>query len=522
MKTMNGIFGVVVVLILLFSVAPATLGFMAFEHQDLFVHNILIRHIDKEQWQIGYRFATTCPAEFREKENELKELITASLHAWLQPLREEFPAAVITNKFNLILLKDVKMGETDEQVLALSRQVLKELNTRITFTCEEGMSSIGLGRGAPDVFMRGSLIDETMKGQLVHELGHAFGMGDTYVDPHNREATRSTGGRHQTRGLQPSSVMNSWGVHPPREMPYITEDAKKGIIWLYKHVYEGQPLNDCFFPEYVFQEDPAGCIPKHPLIFEVKYGNPFLTNIFLRQDRTVDVNEQDENGLTALHYGVLNYAVLNGLTAPPQQFFGGFHEYGFFSLLLARADINPLLLDKQGRSPVGLAWERAGGDMVEWTKRFGDIDWWLTAITRILEQDPPVDISAQDAQILLESALILNRPELVKGLLAHPGSDVSLLAHPKLDVNAQYANGQTLLHHAVVLNRPELVKGLLAHKDIKPYISNEAGDTPLVLAHKLGLTSIVKLLTDHPRAFMAVEPRQKTMAVTWGELKRGN
>ena len=523
MKTMNGIFGVVVALILFFSVVPATLGFMAFEHQGFFNGNFLIRKVHQEEWRIGYRFATTCPAEFREKENELKELITASLHAWLQPLREEFPAAVITNKFNLILLKDVKKGETDEQVLALSRQVSKELDTRITFTCEEGMSSIGIGGGTPDVFMlAGSRIDEIMKGQLVHELGHAFGMGDTYVNPHDREATRSTGGRHQTRGLQPSSVMNSWGVHPPREMPYITEDNKKGIIWLYKHIYEGQPLDDCFFPEYVFQEDPAGCIPKHPLIFEVKYGNPFLTRIFLSNDQTVNVNEQDENGLTALHYGVLNYAVLNGLTVPD---YDARYQYLFFELLLERANINPLLRDKQGRSPFGLAWERAGEDMTEWKKwprALGPIDLWLTAITRILEQDPPVDISAQDAQILLESALILNRPELVKGLLTHPGSDVSLLAHPMLDVNTQDSNGQTLLHHAVTLNRPELVKGLLAHKDIKPYISDKSGNTPLALAHKLGLTSIVKLLTDHPRAFMAVEPRRKTMAVTWGELKRSN
>ena len=120
-----------------------------------------------------------------------------------------------------------------------------------------------------------------------------------------------------------------------------------------------------------------------------------------------------------------------------------------------------------------MAWKK-------WEGALGPIDWWFASIARILEQDPPVDVSAQDAQILLESALILNRPELVKGLLAHPGSDVSLLAHPMLDVNAQslHANGQTLLHHAVTLNRPELVKGLLAHKDIKPYISDKSGNTP--------------------------------------------
>ena len=354
MKTMNGIFGVVVAPILFFSVAPATLGFMAFEHQGLFNQNLLIRKVHQEEWRIGYRFATTCPAEFREKENELKELITESLHAWLQPLREEFPAAVITNKFNLRLLKDVKKGETDEQVLALSREVHKELDTRITFTCEEGWSFASTGNNPPDIFMlTGIRIDEITKVRLVHELGHAFGMGDTYSK--NLE-TKTTGGLNQTSGLQPTSLMaGPSGVHPPRDMPYIKEDDKKGIIWLYKHIYEGQPLEDCFFPEYVFQEEPAGCIPKHPLIFELKYGHPLTTNVFLHQDQTVDVNEQDENGLTALHYAVLNYAVLNGLIKP---YSDTAYQYHCFEQLLNRADINPLLRDKQGRSPFGLAWER--------------------------------------------------------------------------------------------------------------------------------------------------------------------
>ena len=525
MKTVNGIFGFVVVLILFFSVALATQGFITDQHYGI-NKNYLILHIDKEEWHIGYRFAETCPEYFRKKEEMLKGFIKDALRVWLQPLRDTFPTVPITDKFVLVHQKDF-IGRLPDYF------ALEGLDARINFNCEDGISTaLPSDVMAPQVLIRQSVASE-LRAVLIHEIGHAFGMADTYDTP----LAPSAGGLPNTRGMQPHAVM---AVPIASPEPHIKEDDKRGIIWLYKHIYEGQPVEDCFFPEYILEEKPiAGCRPKHPLIFAIKYSGYDVVNRILKNDPNIDVNEQDNKGLTALHHAVLD------------------EKRWIVWLLVQQENINPLLLDKQGRSPLGL-WEKVFGDKAEteWEQRFG-ID-WVTAVARILEQDPTLDVNAQDrnGQTLLHHAVMLNHPELVKRVLAHPTFDVRLLSHPTLDVNAQDSNSQTLLHHAVMLNHPELVKGLLAHptldvnaqdasgttslhhavalnspelvkgllahKDIKPYISNKAGETPLALAQKLGLTSIVKLLTDHPRAFMAVEPRGKTIAVTWGELKRGN
>ena len=363
MKTVNGIFGFGVALILFFSVAPATHGFMAFQHHGKYGDaNVLIRHLDKEEWQIGYRFYPTCPAKFRKAENELKEIITESLRVWLQPLRDTFPDVAITNKFNVKLLEDYRVGERegelDEQVAAAIVQIYKNLDTRITFTCDQsGWATAGIGDWPPDINIRGVHflaiegagmhprhphgIHQGVVADLMHELGHAFGLDDTYA----KGSRTSTGGLRATQGLQPSSIMDSSsGVHPPRFLPNLTEDDEKGIIWLYKHIYEGQPLDDCFFPEYVFQEKPAGCRPKQLLIFETKYGSALMTRMTIRDDPTLDVNEQDENGLTALHYTLL------------------LKKFGAAELLIKHPNIDLSLRDKQGRTALDIAKQEEVGD----------------------------------------------------------------------------------------------------------------------------------------------------------------
>ena len=79
---------------------------------------------------------------------------------------------------------------------------------------------------------------------LVHELGHAFGLGDTYV----RDRTPSTGGLAFTMGKQPAAVM---AARFPGALPApfaLGEDDRNGIIYLYKYLYEDHPADDCFFP----------------------------------------------------------------------------------------------------------------------------------------------------------------------------------------------------------------------------------------------------------------------------------
>ena len=137
---------------------------------------------------------------------------------------------------------------------------------------------------------------------LLHELGHAFGLGDTYV----RGRVQSTGGLAHTAGKQPISVMagSSWRVRFPRNLPFhLVEDDKYGIIYLYKYLYEDHPSGDCFFPDYIRVERDGICRPKYPLIFEAKHGAFETVQQILIDDPTLDLNARDSQGMTAmLHY----------------------------------------------------------------------------------------------------------------------------------------------------------------------------------------------------------------------------
>ena len=93
-------------------------------------------------------------------------------------------------------------------------------------------------------------------------------------------------------------------------------------------------MTTVFFSDYVFEEDPRGCVPKYPLIFEIKHGLPKYVLQLLDEDPQIDVNAQDENGRTALHY----YAAM-------------YEKEEVVKVLLAHKDIKPALKDKQGDTP---------------------------------------------------------------------------------------------------------------------------------------------------------------------------
>ena len=345
MKTVNGIFGLVVALILLFSVVSATHGFRVYEHLGAFGRNTLIRKVHAEEWRIGYRFREGCPDFYREKEERLKELITETLNVWLQPLREAYPQVAFTEKFVFVRQADSK--EVDEEVaekgLTEYHRELNEVDMRVNFWCLPGNSTAGLHEeSSPQANMRDGLrITREFIHALVHEVGHTFGLADTYVHPKAREETRSTGGLAKTSGKQPSSVMSHLLL---MDEPRIMEDDKRGIVWLYKHIHEGQPLDDCFFPEYVYEAKPQGCRPKYPMIFEIKYGTPRSRFAMVFQD-PAEANVQDERGLTALHY-----AVLNG-------------DAEFVEYLLRHASADTSLRDEEDRTALDIA-RQAGHELI--------------------------------------------------------------------------------------------------------------------------------------------------------------
>ena len=285
LQTINRLLVLAVMCGLFFSLPPIAQGFSARTLKEL---DILLKKIDKPQWKIGYNFTADCPAAFRQQEQQLQEVITKALQTRLEPLRKRYPNKQFTDDFLLVRLPDVAVCEED-------RLVLRELDTRITIDCAENaqgsFARIALIGEAPDICMRkGIAAGPDSLGfiaVLVHELGHAFGLADTYAHPRP-----STGGLAFTMGKQPLSVM-SWRFRAPLPAPFaLGEDDRNGIIYLYKYLYEDHPADDCFFPDYARVEWDGRCCPEYPLIFEAKHGPLETVQLILIDDPTLLSNSR--------------------------------------------------------------------------------------------------------------------------------------------------------------------------------------------------------------------------------------
>ena len=303
---------------LFLSLPSTTHGFNAFLFKTT---STLLEIIDKPQWRIGYNFTFNCPAAFRKKEPELKEMLIKSVQVWLEPLRERYPHRQFTDDFLFVRMPDIATcvdADFDDHLLG-------KVDIHIVFDCAGGRSFARLGskEGAPaGVCMRTDLRIENLMSHifhvLVHEVGHTYGLGDTYVEPGQEDhpIRRSTGGLAQTVGKQPTSVMA--GLVAIERPDQIGEDDKNGIIYLYKWLYEDHPANDCFFPDYVSVK-PGICEPKYPLIFEAKHGDFHSVQQILKDDPTLELNARDASGMTALHYAVqhLDRKMVEALLAKP-------------------------------------------------------------------------------------------------------------------------------------------------------------------------------------------------------------
>ena len=315
---------------LFLSIPSTTQGFSAL----VGTHNILVKEVHEPQWRIGYNFKLGCAAAFElQGEDKLKAAITESLQVWLQPLRERYPNKVFTDDFIFVRLPDV--AKCLEHL-----EIYEQMDLVITFECQRAISrAVIAGRITPRICMRqGSDInDRHFINTLAHELGHTFGLDDTYA-----RGPVSTGGLTVTEGKQPSSIMAGLpGAAQRRQFPYLKEDDENGIIYLYKYYHEDYPKDDCFFPDYVpvkaRLKTLQACEPRYPLIHEVRYASEVFVEQILRDDPTLELNGQDSSGFTALHH-----AVQRG-------------NIKVVEVLLAQAGIKANLLNTHKRTPAQLA-----------------------------------------------------------------------------------------------------------------------------------------------------------------------
>lgn len=294
---------------LFLSMPSTTHGFGAWDRKL----NILVRKVHEPQWKIGYNFILGCARTFEPQEEELKAVVTKALRVWLQPLRERYPNKVFTDDFIFLRMPDIEKCHKDDGWERGDGR--EQVDLYITLSCGPSKNSFINWSfvGASSVCMRaGPILNRSFNYSLVHELGHAVGLLDTYVTP----VQPSTGGLAQTAGKQPTSVM--CGMLATDSPFQLGTDDKNGVIWLYKYWHENHPAKDCFFSDYVSVKR-LMCEPKYPLIFEAKHGDFHSVQQILKDDPTLELNAHDASGMTALHYAVqrLDRKMVEALLAKP-------------------------------------------------------------------------------------------------------------------------------------------------------------------------------------------------------------
>ena len=280
---------------LFLNIVPEALGFMVFEHQGLDDLNTLIKKVHAPQWTIHYNYGNNCPVEERNNDAALTAAVTEALQMWLEPLRE-YADRPIVNDFCYKLSADWNAADLG-----------------ITFHCDIGASFAGTGSNPnqpPDIDLHTTtnVAQDFFIPVLAHEIGHTFGFADTYIRGQDRGKPGLTkGGLDSTKRTQPAALMSGFSSHRDGKS-VLGKDDKNGLIWLYKMVYEDLSIRDCFFTDYELEHEPLGCVPKHPLIFELKHGIEIRALWMLEEDKNLDLNAQDADTMTALHYAIIRFA----------------------------------------------------------------------------------------------------------------------------------------------------------------------------------------------------------------------
>ena len=275
----------------------------------------LIKKVHRAQWRIAYGFTDNnyCGNRFTGRYGQqLQNSISATLRVWLRALAER-PNIVDNFTYEL---RRVRNGIASASLGYSWFKAKPDL--AIIFYCHRGRSIMRtkpiptlhlLQASDTSTHNRMTALHRYRASTLLHELGHAFGLGDTYVDRSSwarrlRRYNRTTGGASTTTGKQPLSVMNHHRhVALAKDGALrLTADDRAGMRWLYaRYLSKTTSRRGCPFG-YQHERTTKGCAPAYPLIYAVKHLYWRAALMILRDDKSIDINAQDMLGNTALHY----------------------------------------------------------------------------------------------------------------------------------------------------------------------------------------------------------------------------
>ena len=488
--------------ILLYNANKQAEGFITVAHDDpeRFVNgeNVLIKRVHEEHWNIFYGFYEDCPDSRKTEENHrlLRESLERGIRTWLAPLREITDRPIV-NKFvffntgNPEAAKNLKDTRSDISALFLCWK-------RRSVANREGVS---IHMYETHYESTSSWITPTLPysvGSLLHELGHAFDLADTYRG-NPSFSPPSTGSAGNTIGRQPLSIMSVGAGCGGEDRWVLCLDDKRAIQWLYRYHWEGLDPTNCP-PEFEYEElthegrTVGGCVFKQPLLVELRQGHLDQAKWILGSDKNIKINAQDKHGNTALHY-----------LAPLDNEFDSRTFVRLSRKILNYPGIDVNITDNYGNTPLHLAvW--FGNKMCYWV-------WELIFLDKEGDVFPErkelkINIQNKHGETALHFATKLGRDKCTDYLLRRTDIKPNIKNHRA---------GNTPLHEAAKNGHTEVVKLLLAHQDINPNLRNDAGFTPLQLAMQGGAVasadSDASFQAQHPELWVSLseEARQQLL-----------
>ena len=437
--------------------------------------NVLTKRMNESNWKIFYGFSDNnhCGNQFTgDHLAKLNSKVLESIEVWLSPLSDK--EGVIALENITLELRDTIPAERATYTADIKERTFdtegEEPHLSIVFYCTVSRSFARVGGNNLEIHMfqkEGLSTDKAATDLLKyrsttihHEMGHAFGLGDTYVDRGedscwSQRFNRSKGGHDKTVGMQPLSVMSLHRINDVAQDIHTGElklslDDIAGIKWLYRYYFEKIEACDCPY-EYVYEVDSGGCRPKYPVIFAAKQGR---LAVLLHLD---SINVQDEFGNTALHYMAANEGHVDDYVS-------------FFGVL----DSKEITYNHKSTNNLGHTADdihkSKEPDKLQLLYRHNDID--------EAEKNHQQEIAETCKWMEFMLAVRDHNENSVMELL-NENSVMELL--DVVDINKQDYYGYTALHYAAGSLNVAMTRVLLAHNSIDIYVSTHAGYTPFGL-----------------------------------------